>query len=95
MSAKPTDVTSSQQANKKEEGGVLSSITGILPTKTWGVENIEKAYSRAGASNHNTPGSASKLGSQDQGGDVHEHQGVGSTKFAEGISDQRSEVRCR
>jgi hypothetical protein len=92
MSAKPTDITSSQQADKKEEGGLLSGITGMLPTKTWGVANIEKAYSRAGASNHHTPGSASKLGSQDQGGNVHEHQGVGSAKFAEGFSDQRREV---
>lgn len=94
MSAKPTKITSSQQADKNEEGGLLSGITSMLPTKTWGVENIEKAYSRAGASNHHTPGSASQLGSQNQGGDVHEHQGVGSVKFAEGISDQRQEVGC-
>ncbi|PMD52063.1 uncharacterized protein K444DRAFT_621191 [Hyaloscypha bicolor E] len=91
MSVKPTDITSSQQADKREEGGLLSGITGMLPTKTWGVGNIEKAYSRAGASNHHTPGSASRLGSQDQGGNVHEHQGVGSAKFAERFSDQRRE----
>ncbi len=87
MSGKP-DITTSQTGNKEEKG----MLSGILPTKTWGVQNIEKAYSRAGASNHHTPGSASRLGSQDQDGAVHEHQGVGSAKFAEGISDQRSEV---
>jgi hypothetical protein len=91
MSAKPDMTTSQNLKEDKEEKGFLG---GILPTKTWGVENIEKAYSRAGASNHHTPGSASRLGSQDQGGDVHEHQGVGSAKFAEGISNQRSEVCC-
>jgi hypothetical protein len=94
MSAKPTDITRSQQADTKEEGGLLSGITGMLPTQTWGVQNIEKAYSRAGACNHQTPGSASRLGSQDQGGNVHEHQGVGSAKFAEGFSDQRRDVGC-
>lgn len=87
MTSKP-DITSTQNL-EKEEKGILS---GILPTKTWGVQNIEKAYSRAGASNHHTPGSASRLGSQDQDGAVEQHQGVGSAKFAEGISDQRSEV---
>jgi hypothetical protein len=76
----------------KEEKGILG---GIMSGKTWGVQNIENAYSRAGASNHHTPGSASALGSQNQQGAVHEHQGVGSAKFAEGISDQRSEVCCR
>jgi hypothetical protein len=89
MSAK-SDITTSQKDDKDEKG----MLSGILPTKTWGVENIEKAYSRAGASNHHTPGSASRLGSQDQDGAVHEHQGVGSAKFADDISDQRSEVCC-
>jgi hypothetical protein len=89
MSAK-SDITTCQNEGK-EEKGILS---GILPTKTWGVENIEKAYSRAGASNNHTPGSASRLGSQDQDDAVYEHQGVGSAKFADGISDQRSEVCC-
>ena len=94
MSAKPDITTSQNLHDGKEEKSMLSGITDMLPTKTWGVQNIEKAYSRAGASNHHTPGSASKLGSQDQGGNVHEHQGVGSDKFAAGVSDQRSEVCC-
>jgi hypothetical protein len=64
----------------------------MMPTKTWGVQNIEKAYSRAGASSHQTPGYASRLGSQDQTGGGHAHQGVGSAKFADSISDQRREV---
>ncbi len=80
-----------QNAENKEDQGVLG---GLISGRTWGVQNIEKAYSRAGASSHHTPGSASKLGSQDQQGAVHEHQGVGSAKFADGISDQRIEVSC-
>jgi hypothetical protein len=72
----------------KGEKGFLGDL---LSGKTPAVRNIEKAYSRAGASNHHTPGAATKLGSQDQTG-TSEHQGVGSSKFAEGISDQRSEV---
>jgi len=59
--------------------------------KLGSVQGIEAAFSRAGATNNHTPGYASKLGSQDQPtGD--EHQGVGSSKFANGISDQRAEV---
>merc|ERR1712225_95737 len=38
-----------------------------------------------------TPGAASQLGSQDQKSGASEHQGVGSAKFKEGISDQRQE----
>jgi len=58
--------------------------------KLGSVQGIEAAFSRAGATNNHTPGYASKLGSQDQPtGD--EHQGVGSSKFADGISDQRAE----
>jgi hypothetical protein len=68
-----------------------SFLSNLLSGKTPAVRNIEKAYSRAGASNHHTPGAATKLGSQDQTG-KSEHQGVGSAKFAEGISDQRAEV---
>lgn len=71
-------------SDKVTLGDLVSSV------KTPGVSNIEKAYSRAGASNHHTPGSASKLGSQDQNG-ASEAQGVGSAKFADGISDQRQE----
>lgn len=78
----------SDQNKDKEESGMLG---GILSGKTWGIQNIEKAYSRAGAANNHTPGSASRLGSQDQP-HAGEHQGVGSTKFKEGISDQRAEV---
>ena len=81
--------TTMSQAGDKRERGFLA---GIIPTKTWGVQNIEKAYSRAGASNNQTPGCASRLGSQDQAGGGHAHQGVGSTKFADSISDQRREV---
>merc|ERR1711939_377334 len=36
-------------------------------------------------------GAASQLGSQDQKSGASEHQGVGSAKFKEGISDQRQE----
>lgn len=75
----------------KEQKGILD---GVMSGKTFGVQNIEAAYSRAGTSDHHTPGSASALGSQNQHGAAEEHQGVGSAKFVEGISDQRSEVCC-
>jgi hypothetical protein len=87
MSTRPHTTTS--QAGDERDRGFLA---GMIPTKTWGVQNIEKAYSRAGASNHQTPGCASRLGSQDQAGGGHAHQGVGSAKFADSISDQRREV---
>ena len=81
---------SSSDSNHKEQGD--SSILGsLLSGKTPAVANIEAAYSRAGATNNHTPGSASKLGSQGQKG-AGEHQGVGSAKFSEKISDQRQEV---
>lgn len=80
---------SSQDQNK----GDSSTLGGLLSGKTFGVQNIEAAYSRAGASAHHTPGSATKLGSQDQKG-ASEHQGIGSEKFSNSISDQRQEV-CR
>ncbi|TVY86782.1 hypothetical protein LAWI1_G003290 [Lachnellula willkommii] len=67
-----------------------STIGDLLSGKTPGVKNIEAAYSRAGASNHHTPGSASKLGSQEQAG-ASAQQGVGSKKFKDEISDQRQE----
>jgi len=92
MSTNPDMTTVHKEVRKveevKEEKGIFG---GMISGKTWGVQNIEAAYSRAGASNHQTPGSASPLGSQKQQGAVHEHQGVGSAKFAESISDQRSE----
>ena len=68
-----------------------SFVSNLLAGKTQGVRNIEAAYSRAGASNDQTPGSASRLGSQQQEGGSG-HQGVGSSKFADDISDQRKEV---
>jgi hypothetical protein len=83
MSEQPDPAT-----QPKGEKGFLGDL---LSGKTPAVRNIEKAYSRAGASNHHTPGAATKLGSQDQT-ETSEHQGVGSAKFAEGISDQRAEV---
>ncbi|KAF7958941.1 hypothetical protein EAE96_002467 [Botrytis aclada] len=69
-----------------------SAISNLLPSfKTPGVQNIEAAYSRAGASNNHTPGYASTLGSQSQKPGSEMEQGVGSEKFREGISDQRVE----
>ncbi len=76
-----------------DQKGDTSTLGDLLSGnfKTQGVKNIEKAYSRAGASNNHTPGSASKLGSQNQVG-ASENQGIGSKKFTDGISDQRQEV---
>jgi len=68
--------------------GLFASIANI---KTPGVKNIEAAYSRAGGANNHLPGSATKLGSQDQKGNTAEEQGVGSQKFTDGFSDQRRE----
>ncbi|KAF7893097.1 uncharacterized protein EAF02_000635 [Botrytis sinoallii] len=69
-----------------------SALSDLLPSfKTPGVQNIEAAYSRAGASNNHTPGYASTLGSQSQKPGSEMAQGVGSEKFSEGISDQRVE----
>jgi len=87
MSSQQSDDTTQQKDGKGTFGEFLSNAV-----KTPGVRNIEAAYSRAGASNHHTPGSASKLGSQDQQG-ASAYQGVGSQRFADGISNQRSEVR--
>jgi hypothetical protein len=84
---KPQPNMSSQDQDKPTSSNLGSIISG----KTWGVQNIEAAYSRAGASNHHTPGSAMKLGSQEQAW-TSEHQEVGSSKFKESISDQRNEV---
>lgn len=82
----------SNSANSADQTAETSFLSDLVAGKTPGVKNIEAAYSRAGATNHHTPGAASKLGSQDQKGGVHEHQGVGSNKFKEGFSDQRQEV---
>ena len=61
--------------------------------KTPAVRNIEKAYSRAGASDNSTAGSASRLGSQSQeSSEGYSGQGVGSRKFGERIGGQRGEV---
>lgn len=77
-----------QGAQEPQQKGIVENL---LAGKTPGVSNIEAAYSRAGATNNQTPGHASKLGSQNQqGGSAH--QGVGSKKFADNVSDQRQEV---
>jgi len=83
---------SSKEGGGGEDGKTTSSLSDLLPSfKTPGVNNIEAAYSRAGASKTHTPGAASQLGSQDQKGGSAEQQGVGSEKFREGVSDQRAE----
>jgi hypothetical protein len=86
-----TMASSTEVPEQKNEHPETSNswFSGI---KTPGVANIEAAYSRAGATNHHTPGHASKLGSQDQTPGSEHHQGVGSEKFANGMSDQRTEV---
>jgi hypothetical protein len=80
---------SSQKTEPSQEKGFLGNL---LAGKTPGVGNIEAAYSRGGATNNHMPGHASKLGSQDQQVGSQDHQGVGSAKFVDGISDQRQEV---
>lgn len=84
MSDQTTD-----QSTTSEPKGMLGNL---LSGKTPGVSNIEAAYSRAGATANHTPGSATKLGSQEQHGADQEAQGVGSDNFKERISDQRQEV---
>ncbi|KAG4434733.1 hypothetical protein IFR05_009786 [Cadophora sp. M221] len=81
----------SNTANSADQTAEKSFLSDLVSGKTPGVKNIEAAYSRAGASNNHTPGAASQLGSQDQKSGASEHQGVGSAKFKEGISDQRQE----
>ena len=49
------------KANKSNLGGIITDLTP-------GVKNIEAAYGRAGATKHCTLGLASKLGSQEHGG---------------------------
>jgi len=80
---------SSSPAEEQKKGGT-GLLSDLLSGRTQGVKNIEAAYSRAGATNHHTPGYASKLGSQDQTGGS-EARGVGSKHFADNISDQRAE----
>ncbi|EKD19304.1 uncharacterized protein L3040_009255 [Drepanopeziza brunnea f. sp. 'multigermtubi'] len=84
---------SSNTASSTSSTSILGGLLSGSSLKTPGVKNIEAAYSRAGATNHHTPGVASKLGSQAQesGAGNGEHQGVGSQKFQDGISDQRQE----
>ncbi|KAH7364420.1 hypothetical protein BKA65DRAFT_546301 [Rhexocercosporidium sp. MPI-PUGE-AT-0058] len=77
--------------NSADQTGEKSFLSDLVSGKTPGVKNIEAAYSRAGASNHHTPGAATRLGSQDQTPGAQSHQGVGSEKFREGISEQRQE----
>ncbi|TEY73336.1 hypothetical protein BOTCAL_0079g00010 [Botryotinia calthae] len=87
-----TDPNSSSTNDVKSTSTSTSSISDFLPSfKTPGVQNIESAYSRAGAGNNHTPGYASTLGSQSQKPGSEGVQGVGSEKFREGISDQRGE----
>ncbi|KAF5878195.1 uncharacterized protein Bfra_000360 [Botrytis fragariae] len=83
---------SNTNTNSNDDMKSTSALSDLLPSfKTPGVQNIESAYSRAGASNNHTPGYASTLGSQSQKPGSEMEQGVGSEKFGEGISDQRVE----
>ncbi|PQE27111.1 hypothetical protein CJF32_00000050 [Rutstroemia sp. NJR-2017a WRK4] len=70
MSAHPADTE-----HKGDKGSLGDKISG----STIGVQNIEAAYSRAGASAHHTPGAASKLGTQNQQG-VNEGKGMSNPK---------------
>lgn len=81
----------SSSAGIGAEGDKSTFLGNLLSGKTPAVANIEAAYSRAGATNHHTPGHASALGSQSQDS-VSSGQGVGSEKFRDGIQDQREEV---
>jgi len=64
-----------EREHKGDKGSLGDKISGT----TFGVQNIEAAYSRAGSSAHHTPGAASKLGSQNQQG-VNEGNGVSNPK---------------
>ncbi|THV43711.1 hypothetical protein BGAL_1040g00010 [Botrytis galanthina] len=87
---------SSSNAHSHDDMKSTSALSDLLPSfKTPGVQNIEAAYSRAGATNNHTPGHASALGSQSQKPGSEVAQGVGSEKFSEGISDQRVEGEGR
>ncbi|TVY20385.1 hypothetical protein LARI1_G000948, partial [Lachnellula arida] len=87
----PSHTNQPTMSSSPQDKKPTSTIGDLLSGKTPGVKNIEAAYSRAGASNHHTPGSASKLGSQEQAG-ASAQQGVGSAKFKDEISDQRQEL---
>jgi hypothetical protein len=50
--------------NKGDKTTLGDMFTDLTP----GVKNTQAAYSRAGATNHHTPGAALKLGSQEQHG---------------------------
>jgi hypothetical protein len=72
---------------------MIASLGDLLSGRTAAVQNVEAAYSRAGATAHYTPGYASKLGSQEQHPDGQaQTQGLGSQSFKEGYQDQRPEV---
>jgi len=75
--------------HETQNKGAHGTFGGMSFGSTAGVKGIEAAYSRAGASTHHTPGSASKLGSQEQNG-ANEGKGFGSGK-AMAVSDPNSE----
>lgn len=56
----------SEAPHTTEQKGDKDTFNDLLSGKTLGVMNMEAAWSRAGASNHHTPGVATKLESQDQ-----------------------------
>ena len=85
MSPPHSPTSSSKPAQDK---GFLANL---MDGKTPAVGNIEKAYSRAGASNTSTPGHATKLGTQEQVS-ASGAQGVGSKQFEDAHQDQRVEV---
>lgn len=80
------EMTSSQPGQQASE----SFLGSLLSGKTPAVKNMEAAWTRAGAGNNHTPGSASKLGSQEQ--PENKSSGVGGKDFKDNISDQRVEV---
>lgn len=66
--------------------GDHGTLGGLISGKTWGVQNIEAAYSRAGGATNHTPGYASKLGSQEQ------PKGVDSKTSSDAVTSQKEEV---
>lgn len=56
-----SDQSSQNSAPSGNEGTTLSNM---VSGKTSGVQGIEAAYNRAGASDHHTPGYAGQLGSK-------------------------------
>jgi hypothetical protein len=65
--------------HETQNKGAHGTFGGMSFGDTKGVKGIEAAFSRAGGSTHHTPGSASKLGSQEQNG-ANEGKGFGSGK---------------